>query len=439
MSLEVLGLVLLATLFAVICAGFPISFTLMVVGFAFGYVGLGEQVFHLLTFQIFSTMMEPVLAAVALFTFMGYLLERAGLMDRLFRAFQLLCGSMRGSLYLATIVTATLFAAATGITGASVTVIGLMAAPAMQKSGYSQRLAAGTITAGGTLGILIPPSIMLVVMGAVLELSVARLFVAAIVPGLLLSALYLVYTLTWSYLRPAVGPPLPAAERSVSRADVLREFVVGLVPPGALILATLGAILSGFATPTEGAALGCLGAVLVALAHRRLTPWIVKDAVFRTAETTSMVMILLTASNFFGAVFSRFGTPRLIAESVLGLDLPPAVLILGILVVTFVLGWPLEWVPIVVIIMPMFVPIITKLELPLLWFAILMAVTLQTCWLSPPVALSAYYLKGIMPQWELKEIYLGMAPFMLLQILGALLVFLFPELALMLPRLLYGR
>jgi tripartite ATP-independent transporter DctM subunit len=439
MSLEVLGLVLLATLFVVICAGFPISFTLLVVGFAFGYVGLGEQVFHLLTFQIFSTMMEPVLAAVALFTFMGYLLEQAGLMDRLFRAFQLLCGSLRGSLYLATIVTATIFAAATGITGASVTVIGLMAAPAMQKSGYSPRLAAGTITAGGTLGILIPPSIMLVVMGAVLEISVARLYVAAILPGLLLSALYLIYTLTWSYLRPSVGPPLPAAERNVSRRDVIREFGVGLVPPGALILATLGAILSGFATPTEGAALGCLGAVLVALAHRRLTPWIVKDAVFRTAQTTSMVMILLAASNFFGSVFSRFGTPRLIAESVLALDVPPALLLLGILLVTFVLGWPLEWVPIVVIIMPMFVPIITKLGVPLLWFAILMAVTLQTCWLSPPVALSAYYLKGIMPQWELKEIYLGMAPFMLLQILGALVVFLFPELALMLPRLLYGR
>jgi TRAP-type mannitol/chloroaromatic compound transport system permease large subunit len=249
----------------------------------------------------------------------------------------------------------------------------------------------------------------------------------------------LIYTLTWSYLRPSVGPPLPAAERNVSRRDVIREFGVGLVPPGALILATLGAILSGFATPTEGAALGCLGAVLVALAHRRLTPWIVKDAVFRTAQTTSMVMILLAASNFFGSVFSRFGTPRLIAESVLALDVPPALLLLGILLVTFVLGWPLEWVPIVVIIMPMFVPIITKLGVPLLWFAILMAVTLQTCWLSPPVALSAYYLKGIMPQWELKEIYLGMAPFMLLQILGALVVFLFPELALMLPRLLYGR
>lgn len=439
MSLEVLGLVLLGTLFIVICVGFPISFTLIVLGLAFGFLGLGQQAFHLLTFQVFSTLMEPVLAAVALFTFMGYLLERAGLMDRLFRAFQLLCGSMKGSLYLATIVTATLFAAATGITGASVTVIGLMAGPAMQKSGYSQRLAAGTITAGGTLGILIPPSIMLVVMGAVLEISVVRLFMAAVLPGLLLSSLYLMYTMTLSYLRPSLGPPLSADELDVPLRDMVREFCVGLVPPSALILATLGAILSGFATPTEGAALGCLGAVLVSLAHRRLNFSIVKDAVFRTAETTSMVMILLAASNFFGAVFSRFGTPRFIAETLLALDLPPGVLILGILLVTFILGWPLEWIPIVVIVIPMFVPVITRLGISMLWFAILLAVTLQTCWLSPPVALSAYYLKGIMREWELKEIYLGMAPFMLLQLVGVLVLFLFPALVLALPTFLYGR
>jgi tripartite ATP-independent transporter DctM subunit len=439
MSLEVLGLVLLGTLFIAICAGFPIAFTLMVVGFVFGYVGLGEQVFHLLTYQIFSTMMEPVLAAVALFTFMGYLLERAGLMDRLFRAFQLFCGSLRGSLYLATIVTATLFAAATGISGASTTMMALMAGPVMERAGYDRRLAAGAITAGGTLGILIPPSIMLVVMGAVLEISVVQLFVGAILPGLLLSSLYLTYTMVSSYLRPGVGPPLSAAELEVPWGYKVRELCIGLVPPGALILATLGAIMTGFATPTEGAALGCLGAALVTLAHRRLNPMMLKDAVFRTAETTSMVMILLAASNFFGAVFSRFGTPRLIAESVLALDLPPGVLILTILAVTFVLGWPLEWIPIVVIVMPIFVPILTALHVPMLWFAIIVAVTLQTCWLSPPVALAAYYLKAIMPTWELKEIYLGMAPFMLLQALGALVLFFFPQIVLILPALWYGR
>jgi tripartite ATP-independent transporter DctM subunit len=439
MSLEVLGLVLLGTLFIVICAGFPISFTLMFVGFAFGVIGLGERVFHLLTFQVFGTMMESVLAAVALFTFMGYLLEGAGLMARLFRAFQLLCGSMRGSLYLGTIATATLFAAATGIVGAAVAVIGLMAAPVMQKSGYDQRLSAGTIAAGGTLGILIPPSVMLVVMGAVLEISVVRLFAGAILPGLLLASLYLAYTMVRTFIEPGLGPALSAEERDVSWGYIAREFCVGLVPPGTLIVATLGAILSGFATPTEGAALGCLGAVLVTLAHRRLTPTLLKEAVFRTAETTSMVMILIAASNFFGSVFSRFGSPRYIAESLLALDLPTGLLVLGVLVATFILGWPLEWVPIVVIIIPIFIPVVTALKVDMLWFGILVAVTLQTCWLSPPVALSAYYIKGVMPEWNLKEIYFGMAPFMLLQMVGALILFFFPEIVLALPRLFYGR
>lgn len=438
MSLEIYGLILLIGLFFFICVGFPISFTLITLGAIFGYIGLGAKVFHLMTFSFFGTMMDTVLAAVALFTFMGCILESAGLMERLFRAVQLISGRLRGSLYLGTIFSATLFAAATGIVGASVTIIGLMAAPVMKKSGYQTGMAAGTICAGGTLGILIPPSVMLVVMGPVFQVSVARLYAAAIMPGLLLAGLYIFYTMVRVMLRPELGPPLSDEDLDVPRSFVIREFVFGLVPPAVLILATLGTILTGVATPTEGAALGCLGAVVVTAANKRLTFKLVKESAFRTAETTSMVMILLAASTFMGAVFSSMGTPKFIAETLLAWELPSYVFVIGILIVCFILGWPLEWVPIVVVIVPIFLPILNGLHVDMIWFAVILAVTLQTCWLSPPVALSAYYLKAIMPEWELIDIYKGMMPFMGLQAIAVLLIFLFPKIITWLPKVLFG-
>jgi tripartite ATP-independent transporter DctM subunit len=437
-SLEIYGLILLVLLFGVICLGFPISFTLITLGMVFGYIALGERVFHLMTLSYFGTMTDTVLAAVALFTFMGYVLESAGLMERLFRAVQLISGRIKGSLYMATIFTATLFAAATGIVGASVTIIGLMAAPVMKKAGYNTGLSAGTICAGGTLGILIPPSVMLVVMGPVFSVSVSRLYAAAIIPGLLLAFIYLVYTMTRVMLNPSLGPALSDEELKVPKRFLVREFFVGLIPPVTLILVTLGSIVSGLATPTEGAALGCLGALGVTASHGRLTFKIIKESAFRTAETTSMVMILLAASTFMGVVFSAMGTPRFIAETMLAWDFPPAVFLLGLLVVCFILGWPLEWVPIVVVIVPIFLPVLTQLKTDMIWFSILLAVTLQSCWLSPPVALSAYYLKGIMPEWQLLEIYRGMMPFMFLQATAVVLLYLFPQIALWLPNLLFG-
>lgn len=437
MSLEVLGLVLIGVLFVVILGGFPISFTLIFLAAVFGYIGLGERVFHLMTYQYFATMMETTLAAVALFTFMGYVLENAGLMTRLFHAVQVLCGRLHGSLYLGTIFTATLFAAATGIVGASVTIIGLMAGPVMKKKGYDTALSAGTICAGGTLGILIPPSVMLVVMGATFQVSIARLYAAALLPGLLLAFLYIAYAMTRTLLDPKLGPRLPREELNVSTLELIRELLIGLFPPVVLILATLGTIISGWATPTEGAALGCVGAIAVTAAHGRLSWRVLKDATFRTAETTSMVMILLAASTFMGAVFSAFGTPQFLAETLLDWNIPAGYLILSILVVVFILGWPLEWVPIVVIIVPIFIPLLLGLKVDMIWFSILVAVTLQTCWLSPPVALSAYYLKGVVPEWQLWDIYKGMMPFMGLQAFGVLLLYLFPQIVMALPNLWY--
>lgn len=438
MSLEIYGLILLIGLFVFICIGFPISFTLITLGVVFGYIGLGQKVFHLMTFSFFGTMMDTVLAAVALFTFMGCILESAGLMERLFRAVQLISGRIRGSLYLGTIFTATLFAAATGIVGASVTIIGLMAAPVMKKSGYDTGLSAGTICAGGTLGILIPPSVMLVVMGPVFQVSVARLYAAAILPGLLLAFLYISYTMARVMMNPDLGPPLSDEDLNVPKSYIMREFFFGLVPPAVLILVTLGTILTGLATPTEGAALGCLGAIIVTAANRRLTFKLVKASAFRTAETTSMVMILLAASTFMGAVFSSMGTPKFIAETLLSWNMPPWVFVIGILIVCFILGWPLEWVPIVVVIVPIFLPILVGLKVNMIWFSIILAVTLQSCWISPPVALSAYYLKAIMPEWELKDIYKGMMPYMALQAVAVAVLYAFPQIIMWLPTYLFG-
>ena len=438
MSLEIWGLILIGFMLTFIFIGFPVSFSLIILGLVFGYIALGERVFYLITYQVMSTMLQYVLAAVTLFLLMGYLLERSGLMTRLFLAVQLLAGGMKGSLYLAALISATLFAAATGIVTPGVVIIGIMAAPRMLASKYDTRLSAGSITAGGTLGILIPPSIMLVVMGPVLEVSIMRLFAGAFLPGFLLSSLFITYCLIRSALKPSLGPSLPLEERSPSIWYSLKELALGLIPISTVILATLGSILTGFATPTEGAAIGVVGALILVAAYRQLNWAIFKDSVFRTVETAAMIMVLLAASNFLGAVFSRLGTPGLIAETLLRLDLSPMVYMGVLVVIVFILGWPLEWIPIVCIILPMFLPLVHALGVNMIWFSIVMAVTLQTCWLSPPVALSAYYIKSVVPEWSLGDIFLGMAQFMVLQVGGVALIFFFPQIVLLLPNLWYG-
>ena len=316
--------------------------------------------------------------------------------------------------------------------------MGLMAAPAMRKSGYDTRLSAGSIAAGGTLGILIPPSVMLIVMAITFQVSVVRLFAAAIIPGLLLSVLFIGYCLIRCRLNPELGAPVPEDERPKSMGPVLREFAVGLVPPAVLILATLGSILGGLATPTEAASMGALGAFVLLVGYGQFNLRVITDAVYRTGQTSCMILFLVAASNFFGAVFSRLGTPQFIAESLLTFNLSPTMFLIFLLVVIFILGWPLEWVPIVVIVLPIFLPLIKELNFDLIWFCTLVAVTLQTAWLSPPVALSAYFLKGVVPDWDLKDIYIGMAQFMGLQLIGAALLIAFPALALWLPNLIYG-
>ena len=435
----ILGFVLIGVMLFAIFIGFPISFTLIFLGFVFGYLGFGKLVFYLMTLQFSMVMTEQTLAAVPLFVFMGIMMEQAGLMERLFSAFQMMLARVEGSLYYAVLFVSVIFAAATGIVGASVTILGIMAAKSMNRSGYDVKLAAGTITAGGTLGILIPPSIMLVVMGPIMEIPVTDLFAAAIVPGILLACLYAAYTTLRCFLNPKLGPPIPEELRTTDLKKLWLEFFLGLVPPAALVFAALGSILFGFATPTEAAGCGAGGALLLSLAYKKLTFKKLQDALVKTLEISALIMVLVAASNFFGAVFARLGTPMVLTDFLLSLEMNKYLILGMIMVMIFLLGWPLEWVPIVMIVVPIILPLVEALEFNLTWFAILVAVNLQTAWLSPPVALSAYFLKGVVPSWDLKDIYLGMMQFMVIQVIGLVIIILYPKIVLWLPTLLYGQ
>ncbi|MFZ9345608.1 MAG: TRAP transporter large permease [Burkholderiaceae bacterium] len=433
MSHEVLGLVGLALLFVVIFIGFPIAFTLGALSLIIGLIALGPVVLDLAVLQTFSVMQDSVLASIPFFLFMGFLLEQSGLMERLFTGIQQLLAGLRGSLYLAVLITATIFAAATGIVGSSVTLLGVMAAPSMTKSNYDVRMSAGAITAGGTLGILIPPSVMLIVMGPVVGVPATDLFAAAVIPGLMLSGLFIGWCLVRCWINPALGPALPMELRPTSKWPVIKDLMIGVVPVVVVILSTLGVILAGVATPTDAGAIGCAATFMLTALSGKLTFQKIRACMRSTLEISSMILMLVVASNLFGAVFSRLGSADYIANALMSLSLPPMIMLIVILLLIFVLGWPLEWVPIVLIVIPITLPIVQAAGIDMIWFSTLVAVTLQTAWLSPPVALSAYFLRGVVPRWQLTDIYAGMVQFMILQVVGVGLLIAFPQLATWLP------
>ncbi len=428
-----LGLIMLIVLMGAIFIGVPISFTLLFLALTFGYFGMGEVVFDLAYLQIFGLMKEELLAAVPLFVFMGFITEQAGLMERLFRAFRLLLAPVRGALFLVVILTSTVFAMATGIVGAAVTVLGIMASPIMNRSGYDARLSAGTITAGGTLGILIPPSVMLVVMGPVLGVSVADLYAAAFGPGFLLASMYIAYLMTRSFINPKLGPPVPLDERVHSLPSMLGEVAIGTLPLLGLITATLGSILAGLATPTEAAGVGAAGSLLLMVVYGRFSMDALKRALLSTMATSSMVLLLASTSNIFGAVFARLGTANWITNTLLSFELPPTLMLVLILVLIFLLGWPFEWPAIVLVFLPIFYPVVSAMKVDLIWFGTLVAVVLQTAFLSPPVAMSAYYLKQVVKDWSLATIYAGMFQFMIIQVICVTLLVAFPPIATWFP------
>jgi TRAP-type mannitol/chloroaromatic compound transport system permease large subunit len=611
MTNEHLGLLMLSLVVVTIMLGFPTAFTLMGMGMAFAWMAFDYNIDHTLTLMVqraYGVMTNDVLISIPLFVFMGYLVERANLIERLFTSLHLATAWIPGSLTVATLVTCAVFATATGIVGAVVTLMGLLAFPAMLKAGYDIRFSAGAITAGGCLGILIPPSVMLIVYGATAGVSVVQLYAGAFFPGLMLAGLYIVYTVTMAWLRPKLAPPLPLHEREIAFSPAvagiaqchprsaplgllramtrsgpaalpaqvaLREFllmvvplltlalVLGLVyrgltapapiaaptgllelgsagadesmvggvqeppgsgdlatppseegglaePPGSapagelappaesqpliagatdlqspaavsappafwlalaacaialagfyallsprryeiyrmlmssfvplslLILCVLGTIVFGFATPTEAAAVGAIGGALLALAYRRLTFSVVKESVFLTAKTTAMVCWLFVGSSIFSAAFALLGGQAIIERWVLSLDMTPVQFLLLSQVVIFLLGWPLEWTEIIVIFMPIFIPLLTHFDIDPLFFGLLVALNLQTAFLSPPVAMAAFYLKGVAPKHvTLNQIFAGMMPFMMIQVLAMALLYLFPGIGLWLPHTLY--
>jgi tripartite ATP-independent transporter DctM subunit len=434
---ELLGFLLLAVFFVAIFAGFPIAFTLLFLSLGAGFLAFGDVVFYLGVLHTLGLMKEQVLVAVPLFIFMGYLLEEGGLMERLFHALRLLFGRLPGSLYVAVLMTATIFGIAAGTVGATVAVVGIMAAPSMMRAGYDPRLSAGSITAGGSLGILIPPSVMLLVMGPMMGVPVVDLYAASFGPGFLLAAIFIAWTLVRCAIDPRLGPPLPREQHALRPGALMAELARGMLPHAVLTAATLGPILAGMATPTEAAAVGVVGTVLMALGYRTLTWERFKRAVILTAEQSSMMLFLAVASNIFGAVFTRLGSATTMTDTLLALPLPPMGTLLVVMLLIFLLGWPFEWPTLVFVFVPLLQPAVMALGFDPLWFAVLVAVNFQTTFLSPPLATAAYYLKAVAPDWTLADIHWGMAEFMVLQMIGLFLVMAFPAIGLWFPRWLY--
>ncbi|WP_019012992.1 TRAP transporter large permease subunit [Elioraea tepidiphila] len=440
MSDPVLGMVMLGSFILIVLLGFPVAFTLMAMGIAFGYVSLGDRVFDLLVQRTYAVMANDVLISVPLFIFMGYVIERANILDRLFHALQLASRALPGALAIATLVTCAMFATATGIVGAVVTLMGLLAYPAMLRAGYDTRLASGITCAGGCLGILIPPSIMFILYGATAGVSVARLYAAAFVPGAMLAGMYMVYTFIFALVNPKAAPRLPAHMAAGSFLEIVWALITSFVPLALLIAAVLGAILFGLATPSEAAAMGSLGAILLAAAYHALTWAKLKESVFLTARTSAMVCWLFVGAYIFTSVFGWLGGHHVVEDFMVNyLDLSPVGFMIITQLIIFLLGWPLEWSEIVLIFVPIFLPLLDTFGIDPIFFGVMVGLNLQTSFMTPPVAMAAYYLKGVAPpQVRIQEIFKGCLPFVGIVILCMATLYVFPDVALFLPEYLYA-
>ncbi|MCS0496004.1 TRAP transporter large permease subunit [Ancylobacter sp. MQZ15Z-1] len=466
------ALLMLGLFIFVVFLGFPIAFTLMAMGIGFGYYAyfdgdrmwrayhrlsetagalerwsdwiagfFNNRIFDLFINQTYSVMSNEVLTAVPLFLFMGYIVERANIVDRLFSTLNVASKNIPGSMGVAALITCALFATATGIVGAVVTLMGLLALPAMLKARYDKSFATGIICAGGTLGILIPPSIMLIVYAAASGVSIVRLYAGALLPGFILVGLYLVYVMGRSILQPHAAPRPTADEvPDVPIGRVVWMLITSFFPLAVLILAVLGSILFGLATPTEAASIGALGGIVLAAGYRALTFQRLRESVYLTARTTAMVCWLFVGSYTFSSVFSYLGGEQIIGNFVTGLDLSPLTFLILAQIIIFLLGWPLEWSEIIIIFVPIFLPLLPHFGIDPLFFGILVALNLQTSFLTPPMAMSAYYLKGISPpEVQLTDIFRGVMPFLLMVFIAMAIVYAAPESIYWLPNLVYGR
>ena len=428
--------------------GFPIAFTLLAMGVGFGYYAyfdatklvsvFDNRIFDLVVQNTYSVMDNNVLTAVPLFLFMGYLVERAGIVAKLFFAIRLASHRLPASMAVAALITCTIFSTATGIIGAVVTLMGLLAWPAMIKAGYDKKFASGIICAGGCLGILIPPSIMLIVYAVIAQLSPLRLFAAAMLPGLLLAGLYIAYAIIFAILKPEIAPK-PRLDEIPPRAEILKQVFYSFVPLFVLIMLVLGSILGGFATPAEAAGVGAFGAILMAWFYKTLKWKSFKESVFLTAKTSAMIMWLFVGSWTFASVFSLLGGHHVFEQFFIGLNLEPWQFLVITQIIIFLLGWPLEWTEILIIFVPIFLPLLEKFGVNPYFFAMLIALNLQTSFLTPPMAMSAYYLKGVQSRnVELMDIFKGIMPFLVIVVFAMIILYNFPGLALWLPDKLFG-
>jgi tripartite ATP-independent transporter DctM subunit len=492
-----LGVIMLGMFVLFIMFGFPIAFSLMALGVFFGYWAMGDLIFQLVVQRSYSVMTNDVLISVPLFVFMGYLVERANILDRLFRSLQLAAGPIPASLAIATLVTCAIFATATGIIGACVTLMGLLAFPAMLRAGYDVKIASGVVCAGGCLGILIPPSVMLILYGATAGVSVVKLYAGAFFPGIMLASLYVLYVIIMALLNPKLAPRLPPEERNVPVSQMFWALLTSFAPLAGLIGAALGSIIAGLATPSEAAAMGSLGALLLAVGYgadysRRWAMLLIQaygiligllvvylivcrftvldvdkrvlmvavaltvavgiallpgtkfklsqltESVFLTTRTTAMVCWLFIGSFNFSAVFAYLGGNEPIEHFVLALNLGTTGFMIMAQFIIFLLGWPLEWTEIIIIFMPIFLPLLKTFNVDPLFFGLLVALNIQTSFLSPPVAMAPFYLKGVAPKWvNINDIFRGVMPYMIIVIVCMIMLYTFPQIGLWLPNTVY--
>jgi tripartite ATP-independent transporter DctM subunit len=441
------GMLMLGLFIFIIMLGFPIAFTLVAMGVGFGFYAyyvpgqefFNNRVFTLLVQKTFEVTSSDVLTAIPLFLFMGYVVERANILDRLFYSLQLSMKNVPGALAVATMITCAMFATATGIVGAVVTLMGLLALPAMLRAGYDVKLSTGVVCAGGCLGILIPPSILLIVYAATAGVSAVKLYAAAFIPGFMLAALYVVYIMVRAIINPALAPKLPREQTDVPFSTVAWALLTSFLPLALLIVSVLGAILFGLATPSEAAAAGALASILLAAAYRALNFSMLRDSVYLTVRGTAMVCYLFIGSWTFSAVFAVLGGQQVVEQFFLGLNLSSTQFLILTQIIIFLLGWPLEWTEIIIIFVPIFLPLLPHFQIDPIFFGILVALNTQTAFNTPPVAMAAFYLKGVAPpQVTLSDIFRGALPFVFMVFLCMILVYIFPGIALWLPNYLYS-
>lgn len=436
--------ILLLSMFAVLIIGLltghPLGFVLGGVAAIVGYIGWGTSAFSIVTAQTFGVMNNYLMIAIPMFVLMANFLSYSGVADGLFEAVRLLFGPVRGGLAVAVILVSTVFAATTGVVGASVLTMGLLALPVLDKNNYDHGLAAGVICAGGSMGILIPPSIMLVTMASMAQVSISKLFMSCMVPGIVLGATYIIYILVTCKLHPELGPAMSPEEiAAIPKGKVVRDVLVNLVPPMILIIGVLGTIFSGIATPTEASACGALLALIMTVCYRRFNLEMLRASVFDTMKTCSMCFLIMCAANSFSAIFLGLNGAQAVADVVALFGMGKWATYTFMMVLIFILGMFIDWIGIVAIIMPIFLPVMKEFGFNTLWLCASMAVIMQTCFMTPPFGFALFYVKGLLPKhYKMSEVYRGVVPFIAAVLVVTLLVVLFPDLVLYLPGKIYG-